>query len=109
MAAMDKTTGKAIHDAEEIRQSVQEIIRTVPGDRVMRAEYGSELLNLTDVALNASGRARITQATAGAIAKWEPRLKMQRVVFTQQDAGSVVQEVQGTVVTTRENISIRTQ
>jgi phage baseplate assembly protein W len=103
---MDRETGAAISDAAEIAQSVREIIRTVPGDRVMRADYGSELMRLTDVPLNPAGRARITQATAKALATWEPRLRIGRVVFTETALGSVVQEVQGTTVISRQALTV---
>ena len=106
--AMDRDTGKAITGAEEIRQSVRTILGTIPGERVMRAEYGSELYDLTDIPLNGSGRARVTQATAGALTQWEPRLRITRVVFSGLDAtGQIVQEIHGTVTATREEIKVR--
>ena len=106
MAAMHRTTGKRIEGLEEIEQSVDEILETIPGDRVMRADYGSELYTLTDVGMDASGKTRIYQAVAGALRKFEPRLKISRVTV-EGEPGEVTQTLYGTVLTTNEQVKIR--
>lgn len=93
MTAMHRETGKGIGGVEELEQSLDEILATQRGDRVMRADYGTELLELVDVGMDASGKARLSQATAEAIMRHEPRVRVSRVV-ARAEAGAVTFEVQ---------------
>ena len=83
MQGMHKDTGKPLDGLEHLRQSVESILRTAPETLVLRREYGSELFNLLDAPTNALVRARFTAATAGALDRWEPRLKTTSVVFSE--------------------------
>ncbi len=46
---MNRETGRAITDADHIRQSCGDILRTPVGSRVMRRDYGSLLFSLIDM------------------------------------------------------------
>jgi phage baseplate assembly protein W len=81
MNGMHKDTGKPLRGLEHLRQSVEDILRTAPETLVIRREYGSELFSLIDAPTNAGVRARFTAATAGALDRWEPRLKTTRILF----------------------------
>jgi phage baseplate assembly protein W len=106
MTAMDRQTGKAILGRDEIEQSIDEILSTNRGDRVMRADYGSDLLDLVDVGMNASGKAKLSQATADAIARHEPRVRITRVIARAQ-AGELHYEVHGEVNATAAQIRVQ--
>ena len=82
MIGMDRHTGAPISGAARRRQSVEDILLTRIGSRVCQREYGSELPDLIDAAMNPAGRIRIYAATAAAIARWEPELRLQRVQLT---------------------------
>lgn len=105
--AMDRSTGKQITGRDEIEQSISEILGTQPGDRIMNAAYGADTLSLVDIPLDGSGKAKITQNTADAIRKWEPRMKITKVAFEAAADGTVIQTLHGTIVTTRESIIVR--
>lgn len=107
MSSMSRVTGKLIDGPEEIEQAIGEIIGTFPGDRPMRADYGSKLFALTDTALNASGRSRVNTATVEAIRKWEPRVDIKNVAFSATPDGNVTQTLHGTIKATRQNIVVR--
>ena len=79
MTAMDRRTGKALSGREEIEQALDEILDTPRGERLMRAEYGSDLFKLVDVGMDASGKAKLSQAIAEAIERHEPRVRLTRV------------------------------
>jgi len=82
MIGMDRHTGAPISGAARRRQSVEDILLTPIGSRVCQREYGSELPDLIDAAMNPAGRIRVYAATAAAIARWEPELRLQRVQLT---------------------------
>lgn len=104
--AMDIDTGKAISGAAEIEQSINGILATIPGDRYMRAEYGSGLFELVDVGMDASGKARLAQAVGESLRRFEPRVKITKVAF-EGTPGELVQTVYGTIRTTNEQIILR--
>jgi uncharacterized protein len=104
--AMHRETGKEITGMAEIEQAVDEVLDTVPGDRIMRADYGSGLFELVDVGLDSSGKARIAQAVGDALRRFEPRVKVSRVAF-EGSAGEIKQTVYATVRTTNEQITVK--
>jgi phage baseplate assembly protein W len=79
MIGMSTTTGRAIDESTHIRQSIRDILRTPLGSRVMRREYGSALFALIDAPMDRATILDIIQATAGALGRWEPRVRVKRV------------------------------
>jgi phage baseplate assembly protein W len=106
--AMDRDTGKEVYGLAEIEQSIDTILSTMLGDRVMRGSYGSDLLSLTDIGVDASGKARLTQSIGQALRTYEPRVRVARVVY-EGDAGEVVATVQGVVPRSGERVSVQRQ
>lgn len=76
---MNKTTGRSMDVMTHLRQSVTDILTTPIGTRVMRRDYGSLLFALVDQPLTAALKLDIIQATVGAIQRWEPRVRVERV------------------------------
>ena len=79
MSGMNAATGKTITGIEHLRQSVLDILSTPVGTRVMRRDYGSRLPYLVDAPLNGRVLMAIIAESAGAVRRWEPRLKVKRV------------------------------
>ncbi|MCW2395170.1 MULTISPECIES: GPW/gp25 family protein [unclassified Sphingobium] len=97
MSGMDRATGKPLDGAEHIAQSIRDILTTPISTRVMRRDYGSRLFELIDAPLNAVTRQLIAAASAGAIARWEPRVKLSRIVVGGGDAaGKLTLLIEGT-------------
>ncbi|HHV7514956.1 TPA: GPW/gp25 family protein, partial [Escherichia coli] len=69
---MNRETGRAITDADHIRQSCGDILRTPVGSRVMRRDYGSLLFSLIDMPQTDALRLQIMCACYMALLKWEP-------------------------------------
>ncbi len=86
---MDSSTGKSLAGLDHLRQSVRDILSTPVGSRVMNREYGSTLFQLVDAPLNRSTLVEIYAATASALRRWEPRLKVETVNVTKSEAGKV--------------------
>ncbi len=79
------STGIASKDAvmmEEIphiQQSIQDILVTQLGERVMRREYGSWIRYLVDAPLDPVTVMDIYASVVGAIRRWEPRVIVEQV------------------------------
>ena len=76
---MSEATGAALSDMAHLRQSIATILFTPVGSRVMRRSFGSLLPELIDQPDNPTTRVRLFAAVAGALMRWEPRLRVSRV------------------------------
>lgn len=76
---MNRQTGTAITTLEHIRQSMADILTTRIGSRVMRREYGSQLVDLIDQPGNPATQLLCYAAIAMAVMRWEPRVRISRV------------------------------
>lgn len=76
---MENRTGRAISDLDHVAQSIADIISTPIGSRLMRRDYGSLVSELIDQPGNETTAVRIYAAIAGAVMKWEPRVRLSRV------------------------------
>nr|WP_218008056.1 GPW/gp25 family protein [Herbidospora sakaeratensis] len=76
---------------ERIRQSIQVILGTRPGERVMRPDFGCELHSLA-FAPNTPATANLARHyVESALARWEPRIEVAGVnVANDLRAGSLV-------------------
>ncbi|ENK5166708.1 GPW/gp25 family protein [Citrobacter freundii] len=92
MNGVNNRTGKCLSGVDHLRQSVSDILSTPVGSRVLVRDYGSELFSLLDNPRDESTRLRMIAASATALARWEPRLKVTRVLvsFPEGESGCVV-------------------
>jgi phage baseplate assembly protein W len=75
------TTGTPLGGAEHLRQSIADILGTPLGTRLARRDYGSLLPELLDQPVNAATRLRLYAATALALLRHEPRIRVSRIGF----------------------------
>jgi Phage baseplate assembly protein W len=83
---MDRTTGAAISDIEDVRQSIADILWTPLGSRVARRDYGSRLPDMIDQPANQANRTLMYAAVATALRRWEPRITLKRVAIVAVEA-----------------------
>lgn len=96
VTGMAAATGRALQGVDHLRQSIADILGTPVGSRLMRRDYGSQLLDLIDWPNNPATRVRLHAAIASALIRWEPRLRLSRVtVGSGTRAGQVVIELDG--------------
>ena len=76
---LSRHTGERIDEGAHIRQSIIDILTTPMGTRVMRRSYGSRLHELVDRPMTSALKADVYQATADALVRWEPRVRVRRV------------------------------
>ncbi len=82
MQGMDRRTGRKLSGIDHLWQSVEDILTTRIGSRVMRRSYGSKLPDLIDEPFNEETRTDMIAATADAIARWETRFSVTSVSIT---------------------------
>lgn len=71
----DAAQVKLAPDGEEgIRQSIWMILRTSPGERVMRPDFGCGIHDLVFGVNNAATANAVAEAVRQALAIWEPRI-----------------------------------
>ncbi|WP_319557895.1 GPW/gp25 family protein [Thiomicrorhabdus sp.] len=92
---MDRISGKVLNELAHLKQSVQDILSTPIGSRVMRPEYGSRLPELVDAPLNHRTKLSLIAATADALAIWEPRLKVEQIQIVSLAEGKAILDIQG--------------
>lgn len=77
---VDSLGGIALASGEEkIEQSISIILSTVPGERVMRPEFGSELQTMLFSVYNPTTAGLIDYHVREALGRWEPRINVEDV------------------------------
>jgi len=108
MIGMSARTGRTVSDSAHLAQSIADILTTPIGSRVMRREYGSQLPDLIDAPTNDTTRLQAYAATAMALMRWEPRIRLSRVqLFLGDRPGQAVLDVEGTRTDSNEPLSLR--
>ena len=83
-----RLTGRPLAGLDHVRQSIHDILTTPRGTRVLVRDYGSDLPALLDRPLGAPLAADIAAETADALARWEPRIRVDRVRLIAADPDS---------------------
>lgn len=91
MQGMHRNTGKLISDKDHLQQSIEMILSTPIGSRVMRPEFGSELPRLVAAPMTPSTDLRIYAATIDALTRWEPRLITENVQISNRSPDGVLE------------------
>jgi phage baseplate assembly protein W len=81
LTGMDRQTGAALSGDAHLMQSIQDILSTPLGSRVMRRDYGSLLFELLDRPLNRATALLASMAVAMALVRWEPRIEVRKVTL----------------------------
>lgn len=91
-----------VSDDEDIRQSLFILFSTTPGERVTKPNYGCDLHRIVFQPTNASTQVDIVNTVSRAVARFEPRVKVEAVSVDMSGAldGVVYIKVFYTVITT---------
>lgn len=107
MSGMNRVTGKPLADSAHILQSIQDILTTDVGLRVMLREYGGGIDSLVDKPINELFHVELYSAVAGAIMRWEPRFKLESVTLDKRTPeGRVILTVTGTILVNNEVVQL---
>lgn len=83
-------SGRALSDFGHVAQSVGVIVTTPLGSRVMRREFGSELIDLIDRPMTTKVILAVYAAAVMAIARWEPRYAVTGISLAAAGADGVL-------------------
>lgn len=89
MPGLSRHIGQLVSDRDHLRQSIEDILTTPIGSRVMRRDYGSRLSDLVDKPMTPALKIDIFAAAIEALRKWEPRFVVERVVVVSASAGQM--------------------
>ncbi|MEX1023257.1 MAG: GPW/gp25 family protein [Dehalococcoidia bacterium] len=89
---------------EEVEGAMRMIILTAPGERVMRPEFGCRAWDYVFEPLNPNTLGAIEHAVSEALARWEPRVTVERVSALEDPArpATVAVQVEYTVKDTND-------
>ena len=85
MAGLDRGSMAPREGWAHVLQSIEDILTTPIGTRVMRREYGSDLPLLVGRPMTPENVLLVYAATALAIAAWEPRFRLTGVEIEKAD------------------------
>lgn len=104
---MSRKNGRELEtELDHIRQSVQDILTTPVGTRIMRREYGSLVFQLIDGPFDDILQMQLYAAIATAIIRWEPRVSLHSVSLSIADLGAYVLDLNFTLVDNNQLSSI---
>ena len=98
MSGLSATTARLLPEEQHLAQSINDILSTPLGSRVMRRDYGSDLPRLIDAPVNGETLVDLYAATAEAIDRWEPRFDLRRVEVADAVAGKLSLTLTGEVL-----------
>ncbi|MFW1689419.1 GPW/gp25 family protein [Acinetobacter ursingii] len=76
---ISRESGLTISEIESIEQSIQDIVTTPLGSRVMRRDYGSMVPDLIDQPMNDVLILKMYSAIYTPVARWEPRINIESI------------------------------
>lgn len=108
MIGMNRNTGAALSGNAHLAQSIGVILSTPLGSRIARRDFGSQLPDLIDEPANPATQVLLYAAAAAALIRWEPRIDVQRVSLSADDAiaGRWIITVTGRIVGTDATASL---
>lgn len=91
---------------ENIRESLEVIVATEPGERIMRPEFGTGLREFLHEPNTAATHRLIQERITRAVQRWEPRVRLDSVSVTgdPDDARRAIAEIRYRLVATGETV-----
>lgn len=93
-------TAEQIADDAHVKQSINDILLTPVGSRVMRRTYGSQLSELIDWPSDQAVKLQIMSAIYTAIATWERRVSLTGIAFSSDVPGQLTATLSGVRIDT---------
>ncbi len=92
----------------DIEQSIRIILETMPGERVMRPDFGCRVHELIFAPNNATTHGLIMHYVEEALERWEPRIAVQEVEVSSnpQQPATLLAEIKYTIKDTHDDRSI---
>jgi len=102
----DLSFPKQSTNAEAIKSSIIQILTTNKGERIMRPTFGSNAFSYVFESNNEDFRTNVEREVRQAITKWEPRVRVDSVIVSEDDQitepGQIIITIVYTIVTSGE-------
>lgn len=83
--AVDDGSIIELGEDDKVAQAIENILRTAPGERVTRPDFGCGIHDLVFESLSNSMLGSVISAVSSALATWEPRIDVLEVTPQQDD------------------------
>ncbi|MBF7687741.1 GPW/gp25 family protein [Acinetobacter rathckeae] len=104
---ISKDTGQLLsNEIDRIKQSIQEILSTPKGSRIMRRQFGSDIPNLIDQPLNDILILRIYSAIYTPLLLWEDRISIESIAVTQLTKGTIDISLEAVHMSSNQNLNL---
>lgn len=103
---ISKNNGVVLNEIEQIYQSIEDILTTPIGTRLMRREYGSLLADLIDQPTNDVVLLQMYSAIYTALFIWEDRVSIERVQISHVSKGSMTVDLEAVLNKTQQKTNL---
>ncbi|MBC7952237.1 MAG: GPW/gp25 family protein [Rhodospirillaceae bacterium] len=100
MAGMDRNTGQMLEGMDHLAQSISDIVSTRIDTRALRRWYGSTVPDIIDSPIHEGSTADFVFAIADGIGRFEDRITVSRVTFSQPAQGRLAVTIEGPLTET---------
>ena len=105
---INKNNGQSIGSIyASLQQSIQDIITTPIGSRVMRRTYGSLIFELIDQPINDVLVLKCYSAIYTAITTWEKRISISQITVSSVEGSGLVFDLEGTYKVSGQQMNLR--
>lgn len=104
---ISRQDGAVLTEIEQIYQSIEDILTTPIGSRLMRREYGSLLAELIDQPINDATILKMCSAVYTALFIWENRVSIEQVKISQITKGGMMVDLQAALTLTGQRTNLK--
>lgn len=83
--AVDDGSIVELGEDDKVAQAIENILRTAPGERVTRPDFGCGIHDLVFQSISSNMLGSVISAVSSALATWEPRIDVLEVTPQQDD------------------------
>jgi phage baseplate assembly protein W len=95
MQGMNRNTGKPLAGMAHLRQSIQDILTTTIGERLIVRNYGANVFSFVDRPLNDTLILEIMAGVANALHDFEPRIQLSKVAVEKSSGHHLTLRLEG--------------
>lgn len=101
-----RESGLTISEIESIEQSIQDIVTTPLGSRIMRRDYGSMVPDLIDQPMSDVLILKMYSAIYTPVARWEPRINIESINITGIGSGFMQLDLESVHTITGQSLNL---
>lgn len=103
---MSRQNGVSISELESIQQSIQDIVTTPLGSRIMRRDYGSIIPDLIDQPMSDVLKVKIFSAIYTPVTRWEERISIEGIKVSDVYSGGMQLDLEAVHTLTGQSLNL---